>query len=640
MSHWAHSLLQVKSIDEEQRIVEGIASTPTPDRVDDIVESLGAEFSLPLPFLMHHDSERPVGHVIMARPEKSGIPVRIQLKKTSEPGRVKDRLDEAWHDIKLGLVAGLSIGFKPIESEPIKGSYGTRYKRWSWLELSGVTIPANADASIQVIKHYDHDRPAASGTGRSPSPGVSGITITPRGGNVIMTIAENIKSLENSRAAKEARVLKIAQTAAEAGRTKDAAEKEEHDTLVREITALDEELKDARDIERIQGKAVAVNGNGTDAAAASRGGSTVRVYTPEPEKGIRFARYVKSIGVAMRYHRDPTVIARQMYPDDHLVQKAVEAGSTLEGNWAAGLVSEDGAIAADFAAFLRPQTIIGRFGTGSIPTLRRVPFRKPLVSQTAGGSGYWVGEGKAKPLTKFGFDRSSLLPLKTANIAVLTMESLRDSSPASDGVVRDALADALREVEDQTFINPDTAEVANESPASITNGIAPIGSSGTDADAIRADIAALFGAFIAANNPPTSGVWIMPSTIALRVSLLRTLNGTDEFPGLTMTGGSLAGLPVITSEYVRSDDYGAIVVLVNASDIYHADDGGINVDASDQASLEMSEAPTHDSITPTPSQLVNMWQTNSVAFRAEHTTNWKRRRDSAVQFLSDVAWAT
>ncbi len=46
----AYSLLQVKSFDDEQRIIKGIASTPSPDRADDIVDPQGAKFALPIPF--------------------------------------------------------------------------------------------------------------------------------------------------------------------------------------------------------------------------------------------------------------------------------------------------------------------------------------------------------------------------------------------------------------------------------------------------------------------------------------------------------------------------------------------------------------------------------------------------------------
>jgi hypothetical protein len=33
----------------------------------------------------------------------------------SEPGTLKDRLDEAWQSVKMKLVRGVSIGFRAIE---------------------------------------------------------------------------------------------------------------------------------------------------------------------------------------------------------------------------------------------------------------------------------------------------------------------------------------------------------------------------------------------------------------------------------------------------------------------------------------------------------------------------------------------
>ena len=59
----AYSLLQVKSFDAEQRIIKGIASTPSPDRADDIVDPQGAKFALPIPFLWQHMHSQPIGEV-------------------------------------------------------------------------------------------------------------------------------------------------------------------------------------------------------------------------------------------------------------------------------------------------------------------------------------------------------------------------------------------------------------------------------------------------------------------------------------------------------------------------------------------------------------------------------------------------
>jgi HK97 family phage prohead protease len=180
MLHRAYSLLNVKGIDEEKREITGMATTPTPDRYGDIVEPKGADFDLPIPLLWQHDGNQPIGHVLAARVTKDGIEVRAKFAKIDEPGRLKDRLDEAWQSVKTGLVRGLSIGFRSIEHTFIEGTDSLRFLKWAWLELSAVTIPANAEASIQTIKTIDSKARAAFGPKRSgavrliPSPGVPG----------------------------------------------------------------------------------------------------------------------------------------------------------------------------------------------------------------------------------------------------------------------------------------------------------------------------------------------------------------------------------------------------------------------------------------------------------------------------------
>lgn len=148
----AYSLLQVKSFDAEQRIIKGIASTPSPDRSDDIVDPQGAKFALPIPFLWQHMHSQPIGEVTEAVVTDKGIEVTVQIAKIEEEGKLKDRIDEAWQSIKSGLVKGLSIGFRGITVEDIPRSWGLHFKEWEWFELSAVTVPANAEASITEIK--------------------------------------------------------------------------------------------------------------------------------------------------------------------------------------------------------------------------------------------------------------------------------------------------------------------------------------------------------------------------------------------------------------------------------------------------------------------------------------------------------
>lgn len=148
----AYSMLQVKSFDSEQRILKGIASTPSPDRADDIVDPQGAKFALPIPFLWQHMHSQPIGQVTEAVVTDKGIEVTIQIAQIEEEGKLKDRIDEAWQSIKSGLVKGLSIGFRGITVEDIPRSWGLNFKEWEWYELSAVTVPANSEATITEIK--------------------------------------------------------------------------------------------------------------------------------------------------------------------------------------------------------------------------------------------------------------------------------------------------------------------------------------------------------------------------------------------------------------------------------------------------------------------------------------------------------
>jgi HK97 family phage prohead protease len=648
----AYSILTVKAVEDEQRVIRGTATTPTPDRMGDIVEPLGVKFANPMPLLWQHKNDKPVGTVTFDKPTKNGITFEAKLPKIEEAGALKDRIDEAWQSLKAGLVTAVSIGFRALEYAFIEGSGGIHFTETEVLELSLVTIPAQADATISQIKSID--APLLAATGKQPKasdrPVPPGVTGKPKPVNLketsaMKTLAEQIAALEAKRAANTSRMEDVMQKSIEEGRSTDEAEQEEFDTLGQEVDAIDKDLKRLKLLEKAKANSATPV---TPKAETQKEGSTLRSgvnvkNTQKAEPGIQFARIAKCIGMAKGNMMQAEQIAIQRYGDQDVVvnaiKAAVAAGANVSGNWAEDLVGDTTSAFADFVEFLRPQTIIGKFGTNGIPSLRRVPFRVPLIGQTAGGDGYWVGEGKPKPLTAFDFSRNTLEPLKVANIAVVTMEVLRDSSPSAEMIVRDSLAAALRERLDTDFINPAKAAAAGVSPASITNGVAAPNSAGNDADSIREDIRTIFGTFIAANNAPTSGVWIMAATTALSLSLMQNPLGQSEFPGISMNGGTLFGLPVIVSEYVPTVSAGGYVFLVNAQDIYLADEGGITLDMSREASLQMNDAPTtQDATTGTGTSLVSLWQTNAVGFLAERTINWSKRRASAVAAIDTVNW--
>ena len=657
----AHSLIEFKAVDAEERILEGIATTPSPDRADDIVEPEGAVFKLPLPFMWQHGQDpfvgkTPVGHLIAAKPTKNGIPVRIQMERTDKPGRLKEILDFAWDAVSSKLVRGLSIGFAPIESTDIEGTWGRRFVKWDWLELSAVTIPMNADASIAVIRSCDL-LPVVSGTSNRNSPVVSGrsrVALTTRAGTSMATktIAERILQMKAAKDAKAQRMTEL--LSKDDGHTTDEAEAQEFDTLRDEVGTIDKDLARLEALEQInRSSVVTVRGGDGDESSASRGGQSVETHSnrivsvsSRRDKGIGFTRYAMCLASANGNRSEALEIAKARYPDDHdihtILKAAVAAGTTTDATWAGNLVQYQN-ITTDFIDFLRAKTIVDRFGQNGVPSLNRVSPRVRFFSQTAGGSAYWVGEGKPKPVTKAGFGTLTIDNHKVATIAVLTEEEVRLSSPSAEAKVRNDLANAVAARIDQDFIDPSKAAVAGVSPASITNGVAAIAPTGTNWDDFRLDMGTALNSFATNLIDPSSLVIIMSASQALQLSLMLGTLGNPVFPDLRPNGGTLMGYPVLVSQYLQSlgSPGTGLIVFVSADDIFLADDGQVVIDVSREASLEMLDGSLQQDATagtPASAGMVSLWQVNCIGIRAERFITWKARRSAAVAYISPAAY--
>lgn len=652
-----HSFTEVKAVPsgDGRRIFSGMATTDIVDRVGDTVNPLGASFKNPLVLLHQHNHEKPIGTVTFEKPTSKGIKFTAEIPVVDEPGSFKDRVDTAWAEIKSGVVRAVSIGFRAIKYA-YRDAGGIDFQEIEIYELSTVSVPANSAAMIDSVaksvisshENFDIAALAASGTTAATvenPPRVQGkksVNLALKGSKpMAKSIAEQLAALEASKLEKSTRMTEILTKSQEEGRTTDAAEQAEFDELASEVDQIAGDIKRFKSLESANiatARPVTAPAGGTvktgEEGTAARSSIILKQAAPAP--GIRFARYARCLALSRKTGANLVDLVEQNYgtrdPDLVGIVKAnvIAVNTTTD----AALIGNEGGF-ADFVEYLRPRTIVGRFGNDGIPALRRVPFRVPLIKQTGGAVGYWVGEGKPKPLTKPAWGRTELSPLKAANIAVATMEALRDSSPSAEMLLRDDLAAAIVAVIDTAFVDPTNAGSAGVKPASITDGLTGIPSTGNDAAAVRADVQAAMGVFIAGDNPITAGVWIMSATRALALSMMRTALDQPEFPGITMMGGTFFGVPVIVSEYVT--DY---VVLANASDIWFADDGGVSVDMSTEASLQMLDNPTNDSVTPTATAMVSMFQTNSVAFRAERTINWTRRRDTGVALIEDVAWGS
>jgi HK97 family phage major capsid protein len=408
------------------------------------------------------------------------------------------------------------------------------------------------------------------------------------------------------------------------------------------VKSIDEHLTRLRDMEKINiSKAVAVGEvasaeEGTRIRSVQVGGVQVRSQAP---KGIGFVRLIGARYLAQKHYVPPAEIAKEKWPDmpelQTILKAPVTAGSTSDATWASPLVEYQN-LASEFIDLLRPQTIIGR-----IPGLRRVPFNIKVPRATTDPTVSWVGEASVKPVSSMAFDSLTLDFTKVAGIVPITEELLRFSSPAAEGLIRDALMSAVAYLTDRDFLDPSKAEVVGVSPASITNGVTPIVATGTTADALRDDLGTLLAEYAEANQSFSGLVLVMPAHRAIRIALMRNSLGQREFDGLGRDGGSLEGIPVIVSENMvgtgGSPTDGDLIVAINAPEVLLADDGGVDIDMSREAAIQMDTAP--DSPSTASTVLTSLWQRNMVAFRAERFIHWKKRRDGAVQYISSALYS-
>jgi HK97 family phage major capsid protein/HK97 family phage prohead protease len=646
-------MLDVKSVDAENRIIRGTATTPTPDRMGDIVEPLGVEFKNPMPLLWQHQSDKPVGTVKFDKPTKNGITFVAQLAQIDEPGTLKDRIDEAWQSVKAGLVSAVSIGFRALEYAFIEGTGGIRFEKSEVMELSLVTIPANADATISQIKSIDTAIRAATGIsdgeGRPVPPGVTGKAPTKpvklkakEARTMKKTYAEQISAFEATRQAKSAEMDAIMEASAESGETLDAEQKETYDTLTAEVKEIDDHLIRLRDAEkRAKSTAAPVNGNNADAGSASRGGPTIKVLGSPVPKGSGFVRLLSAKFMAREYGDHPAEIAKSRgwgddlvsvlrMPRDVIEKAAVSGGSTTDSTWAGPLVVYQN-LQQEFIELLRPKTIIGR-----IPGIRQVPFNIKVPRETGETTAYWVGQGSPKPVSKGALDTVTLDFNKVAGLTFMTKELLRFSAPSAETMMINSLTKAIIKLTDNDFLDPSKAVATGVSPASITNGATSITATGTTADAFRADFADLLAAYTANNFSLDDLVIVMSQSQALRLGLLVTSLGAPAFPNITKDGGYVYGVPVITSENVAANGGspadGRIIVALAANSILMADDGGVEVNISTEASIQTDDSP--DSPQTASTTLVSMFQTNQVAILCERFITWTKARSGAAVYIT------
>lgn len=647
MANKAYSILTVNKqyIDEktDERVITGIATTPTADRVFDVIDSKGITFQNPLPLLWQHDHSKPVGTVYFENPTDEGVKFVARIANIEEPGTLKDRCDEAWQSVKAGLVRGVSIGFRPTGEMKNIDFGGIYYTSTEVFELSLVTIPCNTTATIETIKSLDNASVVKdlsetlendvkedvnvetqliakeitdsarqhSDDNDSKNNKYLKVYYNKNKDNNNMKFAEQIKNIKSARADK-IKSMEALVTAEDA--TLDDAQTAQYEILESEVKSLDAQLKRIEDLEKMSAESA------TDVV------ETNKAYTPQTfnikshkdaAPGVGFARiagltaasggnYAVAAEMSKRFSNTPAVA-------EYFKQKSI--GMTDGEIWAGPLVNESHLV-SEFIEFLRPATVLGK-----IDGFRKVPFNVRVPRGTHGASANWVGEAQKIQGTQVGFDSVSLGFAKVAARVSISAELARMSDPSAETYVRDELVHAISSTIDNTMFDVFRAE-SQVAPASLVNAIQPVSvADNYDVETISVALMQLVDKFITSNESVENAYFVMSASRAIQLGEMKDALGRPVFEGMQgVVNGSrtLKGLKVVTSQ---CDSILDKIVLMQPRSILLADDNSVSIDSTNVGSAEIGGSQ------------VSAFENDLIHIRAIRNIRWTKARDSAVAYI-------
>lgn len=155
--------IQLKTVDDEERLIEGYASTSDVDRVDEVIEPGAFRRSLKSfvkngVILAYHRFDMPIGKPVEAEIDDKGLKITARIAKGISPD---DHVEQVWNLIKQGVLSAFSVGFRPLKVENVESDgekRGVARRRITDLDLyetSVVPIPANPHARFALAKAFE-----------------------------------------------------------------------------------------------------------------------------------------------------------------------------------------------------------------------------------------------------------------------------------------------------------------------------------------------------------------------------------------------------------------------------------------------------------------------------------------------------
>src|SRR5215475_230115 len=651
--------------------MEFILSDATPDRFGDIVVPHGWQFAnfMRNPIaLFNHDSSFPIGKWKNVRVEDEALRGDLVLA----PSGTSARIDELRRLIDAGILRAVSVGFKPIESKPRENQErGILYNKCELVETSLVSIPANPNAlaiakglrispDTQRLVFGEHADKKTTGEsdsarsraehgsnrGRAIKTGEHAVTQRSVQGGFPMLLSKRIEAAEQHVVSLQDQLQTHLET---------VDDQNPDETAMAVTEDLTKKIADAeRNRDNLKAAETRLAKASERDTSGGNGGTIIRTSGPRPyampAKKINPLDYLIRQGVvqmlAHKEHKPIDVVRRELYGEDECTKAFIEyttkassaVAQTAVTGWAAELVQQ---IYADFMEALVPSSVMPRLSTmGLALTFGRAgKVIIPTRNLTPSLAGSFVGEGMPIPVKQGAFATQSLVPKKLAVITTWTREMDEHSTPAIEGLLRDAVQQDTAIALDTVLLDANPATAIR--PPGLRNGVSgQTATAGGGFAALVGDIKNLTGALLTA----TAGhirklVFIMNPQQILSISLIQPPNAaTGLFPFADeVAAGRLRGATIIDSGTVPL----GMVICLDAADFVSVGSEAPRFEVSDQATLHMEDTSPADITggTPSPATPVkSMWQTDSMALRLIWPMNWALRRTGMVSWVSSVTW--
>ena len=150
---------------------EFIMSDESIDRVGDIIEAKGwtlEQFKANPIALFGHSHDKPIGTWENVRVVGKRLIGRLKLAAEGTSAEI----DTIRKLVEQRILRAVSVGFQPLDAEPIKDTGGYRFKKQILHECSLVAVPANANA-LSLAKSLGADRELLNKLFAKPNPNLA-----------------------------------------------------------------------------------------------------------------------------------------------------------------------------------------------------------------------------------------------------------------------------------------------------------------------------------------------------------------------------------------------------------------------------------------------------------------------------------